>query len=119
MWPLDEIDAVVATCREHDLAAHLDGARLVNAAVAAGVEPARIGRGFDTVTLCFSKGLGCPLGALIAGASELMLRARAEKQSPFFRIGSASGVEFALEGLYLLRRLSKESVDDRVLYGAR
>src|SRR5438309_6474448 len=79
VWPLDEIDAMVATCREHDLAVHLDGARLVNAAIASGTEPARIGRGFDTVTLCFSKGLGCPLGALIAGSSELMGRARRGK----------------------------------------
>ena len=79
VWPLEEIDAVVATCREHDLAVHLDGARLVNAATASGVEAARIGRGFDTVTLCFSKGLGCPLGALIAGSADLMARARRGK----------------------------------------
>jgi threonine aldolase len=79
VWPLEEVDAIVATCREHDLATHLDGARLVNAAVATGVDPARIGRGFDTVTLCFSKGLGCPLGALIAGSAELMVRARRGK----------------------------------------
>jgi threonine aldolase len=78
-WPLDEIDAIVAACREHELAVHLDGARLVNAATACGVEPARIGRGFDTVTLCFSKALGCPLGALIAGSHELMARARRGK----------------------------------------
>jgi threonine aldolase len=79
VWPLEEIDAIVATCREHELAVHLDGARLVNAAVATGVEPARIGRRFDTVTLCFSKGLGCPLGAVIAGSAELMARARRGK----------------------------------------
>jgi threonine aldolase len=79
VWPLDEIDAIVATCREHDLVVHLDGARLANAAVASGVEPARIGRSFDTVTLCFSKGLGCPLGALIAGSTELMSQARRGK----------------------------------------
>jgi threonine aldolase len=79
VWPLDELDAIVATCREHDLAVHLDGARLVNAAVATGVEPARLGRDFDTVTLCFSKGLGCPLGALIAGSAKLMGRARRGK----------------------------------------
>src|SRR6266511_1714823 len=78
-WPLDELDAIVATCREHDLAVHLDGARLVNAATAYAVEASRIGRGFDTVTLCFSKGLGCPLGALIAGSAELMSRARRGK----------------------------------------
>ncbi|HEY8776283.1 MAG TPA: GntG family PLP-dependent aldolase [Gaiellaceae bacterium] len=79
VWPLDEVDAIVATCREHELAVHLDGARLVNAAVATGVDSARIGRGFDTVTLCFSKGLGCPLGALIAGSAELMEQARRGK----------------------------------------
>src|SRR3989475_1609894 len=78
-WPLAEIDAIVAVCREHDLRIHLDGARLANAATGSGVEAARIGRGFDTVTLCFSKGLGCPLGALIAGSAELMARARRGK----------------------------------------
>ena len=51
----------------------------MNAAVACCVAPARIGSGFDTVTLCFSKGLGCPLGALIAGSHELMARARRGK----------------------------------------
>src|SRR5438552_1869407 len=75
-WPPHEVDAIVATCRQHELAAHLDGARLVNAAVATGVDSARIGRGSDTVTLCFSKGLGCPLGALIAGPAERMAKAR-------------------------------------------
>jgi threonine aldolase len=79
VWPLEELDAIVATCREHDLAVHLDGARLVNAAIATGVDCARIGRGFDTVTLCFSKGLGCPLGAIIAGSAELMGEARRGK----------------------------------------
>ncbi len=79
VWPLEEIDAIVATCREHELAVHLDGARLVNAAVACGVDAARIGGAFDTVTLCFSKGLGCPLGALIAGSHEVMAAARRGK----------------------------------------
>jgi threonine aldolase len=79
VWPIDEIRALAATCREHDVALHLDGARLVNAAVAVGLSPADIGREFDTVTLCFSKGLGCPLGALIAGPPTLMVRARRGK----------------------------------------
>src|SRR5919201_6830681 len=72
LWPIGEIRALSATCREHDLAFHLDGARLVNAAVASELTAAEVGREFDTVTLCFSKGLGCPLGALIAGPSALM-----------------------------------------------
>jgi threonine aldolase len=79
VWPLEEMRVLSATCREHELAYHLDGARLVNAAVATDVPPAEIGREFDTVTLCFSKGLGCPLGALIAGSSELMQDARRAK----------------------------------------
>jgi threonine aldolase len=79
VWPLAEIKALAATCHEHDLALHLDGARLVNAAVASGLTPAEIGREFDTVTICFSKGLGCPLGALIAGPSGLMQQARRGK----------------------------------------
>jgi threonine aldolase len=79
VWPIAEIKALAATCRDHDLAFHLDGARLVNAAVASGLTPAEIGREFDTVTLCFSKGLGCPLGALIAGPAALMHRARRGK----------------------------------------
>jgi threonine aldolase len=79
VWPIDEIRALGATCREQELAFHLDGARLVNAAIASGLTPAEIGGEFDTVTLCFSKGLGCPLGALIAGPSTLMVRARRGK----------------------------------------
>ena len=70
---------VVATAREVGLAVHLDGARLLNASVALGVEPSAIAARFDTVTLCLSKGLGCPLGALLAGSQELMARAWREK----------------------------------------
>jgi threonine aldolase len=79
VWPLGELDEVVTTAREVGLAVHLDGARLVNAAVAIGVPPSDIAARFDTVTLCLSKGLGCPLGALLAGSEELMERAWREK----------------------------------------
>src|SRR5258705_8146560 len=78
-WSLEQIDALAETAREHDLKLHLDGARLVNAATALGVPSAEIGRRFDAVTLCLSKGLGCPLGALIAGSTELMVAARRGK----------------------------------------
>ncbi len=79
VWPLDELTAVVETARELELHVHLDGARVVNAAVALGVPAAEIGGRFDTVTLCLSKGLGCPLGAVVAGSEELMLKARRAK----------------------------------------
>ncbi len=76
VWPLGEIAAVADACRELDLGLHLDGARLMNASVASGVPAAEIGRRFDAVTLCLSKGLGCPLGALVAGSTERMVKAR-------------------------------------------
>jgi threonine aldolase len=100
VWPLPEIEAVVAAARELDLRVHLDGARIMNAAVASGVAAAEIGRHFDTVTLCLSKGLGCPLGALVAGSSELMVRARTFKH----RFGGAmrqAGI-VAAAGVYAL-----------------
>jgi threonine aldolase len=110
VWPLEEIDAIVATCREHDLAVHLDGARLVNAAVACGVAPARIGGAFDTVTLCFSKGLGCPLGALIAGSHELMAEARRGKH--FFGGAMRQSGIVAAAALYSLDHHVDRIADD-------
>ena len=110
VWPLGELRAVVAAGRELDLRVHLDGARLVNAAVASGVEVREIASLFDTVTICLSKGLGCPLGALIAGSSELMLRARVEKH----RFGGAmrqAGI-VAAAGLYALDHNVERLADD-------
>ena len=66
-------------CDELDLRFHLDGARLLNAAIGSGEDAATIGRRFDTVTLCLSKGLGCPLGALLAGSADVMTNARRMK----------------------------------------
>jgi len=78
-WPLDDLRAVTAAARERGLRTHLDGARLLNAAVATGVAAAELGAPFDTVTLCLSKGLGCPLGAVLAGSRETFDRAWREK----------------------------------------
>ena len=75
IWPLDEFGTVADAARSRGATVHLDGARLFNAAVAAGVEPAEWGRLADTVTVCFSKGLGCPFGAVLAGPAETMERA--------------------------------------------
>jgi threonine aldolase len=85
VWPLDELQAVVDAARADGLAVHLDGARLLNASVAGGVPAAELGRRFDTVTLCFSKGLGCPLGAVLATSAERIEAAWREK----FRFGGA------------------------------
>jgi threonine aldolase len=79
VWPLDQLDSVVGAARDVGLAVHLDGARLLNASLALDVHPSAIAARFDTVTLCLSKGLGCPLGALLAGSQALMERAWREK----------------------------------------
>jgi threonine aldolase len=76
IWPLEEIGELHALALELDLRFHLDGARLLNASVALGIDAAEIGSRFDTVTLCLSKGLGCPLGAILAGDAEVMGNAR-------------------------------------------
>jgi threonine aldolase len=70
VWPLERFSEVVGTARELRLAVHLDGARLLNAAVAGGTPAAEYGRLADTTTLCFSKGLGCPFGAVLASSGE-------------------------------------------------
>jgi threonine aldolase len=110
VWPLEEIDAVVATARELDLRLHLDGARIMNASVASGVPSAEIGRRFDTVTLCLSKGLGCPLGALVAGSAELMVEARRLKHL-FGGAMRQAGI-VAAAGVYALEHNIDRLADD-------
>ena len=110
VWPLDELDAVLETARELGLAVHLDGARLLNAATAQGVAPAEIASRFDTVTLCLSKGLGCPLGALLAGSEELMERAWREKHL-FGGAMRQAGI-VAAAGVYALDHHVERLADD-------
>ena len=110
VWPYDEIVAVVETGRDLGLALHLDGARVMNASVASGIAAADIGRHFDTVTLCLSKGLGCPLGALIAGSSELMRAARRQKHA-FGGAMRQAGI-VAAAGVYALDHHVERLADD-------
>ena len=110
VWPLEEIRALVAACRELELAVHLDGARILNAATASGVPAAEIGGQFDTVTICLSKGLGCPLGALVAGSHELMVRARRFKHQ-FGGAMRQAGI-VAAAGIYALDHNVDRLVDD-------
>ncbi len=110
VWPLDRLDEVVAAARGLGVPVHLDGARLVNAAVALGVPAARIASQFDTVTLCLSKGLGCPLGALVAGSAETMVRARREKHA-FGGAMRQAGI-VAAAGLYALDHNVERLADD-------
>jgi threonine aldolase len=80
VWPLSTIQEVLAVARRYDLRAHLDGARLMNAVVASGVPARDYAGGFDTAWIDFTKGLGAPVGAVLAGSSELIAEAWRWKQ---------------------------------------
>jgi threonine aldolase len=110
IWPLDEFRAAVEAARSRGAAVHLDGARLFNASVAAGKEPAAWGELADTVTICFSKGLGCPLGAVLAGSKPVIERAWESK----YLFGGAmrqAGV-IAAAALYALDHNVERLADD-------
>jgi threonine aldolase len=74
--PFDELTAVAELCREHGVGYHLDGARLWNAHIATGVALEAYGRLFDTVSVCFSKGLGAPVGSVLVSTTENIAKAR-------------------------------------------
>ncbi len=109
-WRLDELDAVIGCARELDLRLHLDGARLFNAAVARGVPAAAVASRFDTVAICLSKGLGAPLGALLAGSAALIDEARWNKHLFGGALRQAGIV--AAAGLYALRHNVERLADD-------
>jgi threonine aldolase len=110
VWPLDEFRAAVDAARELGVAVHLDGARLFNASVAAGLPPSAWASLADSVTVCFSKGLGCPLGAVLAGSAPFVEEAWEGK----FLFGGAlrqSGVAAAAM-LYALDHNVERLADD-------
>lgn len=110
VWSLDRIDAVVVQAKSLGIVAHLDGARLLNAALATGVQARRIAGQFDSTTFCLSKGLGCPTGALLAVPADRETEARRIKQ----RLGGAmrqSGM-LAAAGLYALDHHVARLADD-------
>jgi threonine aldolase len=76
VFPQADVLAIAAVARARGLALHLDGARLWNAAAATGLSPAELGAPFDTVNVCFSKGLGAPVGSALCGSRDLVRAAR-------------------------------------------
>ena len=80
VWPLERIDEVLALARERELRAHLDGARLMNAVISSGVAASDYASGFDSAWIDFTKGLGAPVGAVLAASSELIEEAWRWKQ---------------------------------------
>ncbi|RKY79392.1 low-specificity L-threonine aldolase [candidate division KSB1 bacterium] len=76
IFPLEEIKKIRLLADKHGIKMHLDGARLWNASVAAGIPLHEYGKYFETMSLCFSKGLGAPVGSIVVGDSKTIDRAR-------------------------------------------
>lgn len=76
VYSLEHLQRVSDWARRNHLKRHLDGARLFNAIVARGYSAADVGKCFDTISICFSKGLGCPMGSMLIGSRDDIARAR-------------------------------------------
>jgi len=107
--PPDEHALLASAARETGLRVHLDGARLWNAAVALGVPPAALTVGVDTVQVCLSKGLGAPVGSVVAGSSGFVEEARRVRK--MLGGGVRQGGVLAAAGLVGLDRLDDLAVD--------
>jgi threonine aldolase len=100
IYPLETIKEIYAFAREQKLALHLDGARLWNASVASGIAPHDYAAYFDSVSVCFSKGLGAPVGSALVGTEEFIQRAR--KYRKIFGGGMRQAGILAAGALYAL-----------------
>jgi threonine aldolase len=117
VWPLERLREVSKTAREHGLRLHLDGARLWNASIATGIAELQYAALFDTVSVCFSKGLGAPIGSALAGSKELIEKARRVRK--MFGGGMRQAGIVAAGALFALKnhrtRLTKDHENARLL----
>jgi threonine aldolase len=110
IWPLETIREVGEVVKRHELKFHMDGARLLNAVVATGIPAHEYTQGFDSAWLDLSKGLGCPIGAVLAGSAEFIDSAWRWKQ----RIGGSmrqAGI-IAAAGIYALDNNVERMAED-------
>jgi threonine aldolase len=107
---LDEIRRAREITREHGVAMHLDGARLFNASIASGVPARDYGREFDTVSVCLSKGLGAPVGSVLAGSADAMAESRIWRKR--FGGGMRQAGILAAAGLHALDHHVERLADD-------
>jgi len=110
VWPVECVADIAALAKERGLAMHLDGARLWNAAAATGVPEKDWAAHFDTVSVCFSKGLGAPVGSALAGTAEFVKRARRFMKQ--FGGGMRQAGIIAAGALYALERHRERLAED-------
>jgi len=117
IYPLEKIEAISSWARQNGLAMHLDGARLWNAIVATGISAKKWTLHFDTVSVCFSKGLGAPVGSALAGPQAFVARARMIRK--LFGGGMRQAGVIAAAALYALDhhidRLAEDHKNARVI----
>lgn len=117
VWPLGQVRAVLEVAGRHQLRTHLDGARLMNAVVASGIPAAEWAQGFDTAWIDFTKGLGAPVGAVLAGPAELIEQAWRYKQMMGGSLRQAgivaAGCRWALD--HHVDRLAEDHANARIL----
>jgi len=109
-YTVAQLAALRELTRRRGLVLHMDGARLCNAAVATGVKSSDYGRLCDSVTLCLSKGLGCPVGSMLAGSRDFIERARRYRK--MFGGGMRQAGYLAAAGLYALEHHVARLADD-------
>jgi threonine aldolase len=110
VYPLEKIQAISAWARQNGLATHLDGARLWNAIVASGVSGKEWAGYFDSVSVCFSKGLGAPIGSALAGPRDFVAKARRVRKQ--FGGGMRQVGILAAAALYALEHHVARLADD-------
>ena len=117
IYPLDKIQSISAWARTNGLALHLDGARLWNAVVATGIAAKEWARHFDSVSVCFSKGLGAPVGSALAGPRDFGAKARRARK--LFGGGMRQAGVIAAAALYALEnhveRLAEDHANAKVV----
>ncbi|HJM44551.1 MAG TPA: GntG family PLP-dependent aldolase [Candidatus Poseidoniaceae archaeon] len=109
-YPQETLDAIAKIAHDNDCAAHMDGARLFNAAIATGADPARIVRDYDSISICLSKGLGAPVGSVLVGSSNFI--SLAHRWRKMFGGGMRQAGVIAAAGLYALENNISRLAED-------
>lgn len=108
-----EIKHIHQVCKDHDLKFHLDGARLFNALIEKKETPKQYGELFDSISICLSKSLGCPVGSLLLGKKDLIRKARRVRK--VFGGGMRQAGYLAAAGIYALQNNITRLADDHAL----
>jgi threonine aldolase len=112
IFPLDKIEAIGHWARKQELRMHLDGARLWNAVAATGIQEKTWAESFDSISVCFSKGLGAPVGSCLAGSADFIRKAKRARK--LFGGGMRQSGILAAAALYALDHHRERLIEDHV-----